>query len=92
MTPAAQTAATTLETTARLGGPARPGSYRRLVSGPGRPVVVREELAAARPGREGRRTPLACFVPFTDPHPAGVQEEWAGGPGDRNAELPGITA
>ena len=23
---------------------------------------------------------------------AGVQEEWAGGPGDRSAELPGITA
>ncbi|WP_328454870.1 TIGR03767 family metallophosphoesterase [Streptomyces sp. NBC_00386] len=70
---AARTASTTLETTARLGGPSRPGVYRRLVSGPGWPTVVREELAAARTGREDRRTPLACFVQFTDLHLADVQ-------------------
>ncbi|MEU0037819.1 TIGR03767 family metallophosphoesterase [Streptomyces sp. NPDC006333] len=66
-------ATTTLETTARLGGAPRTGTYRRLVSGPGWPVVVREEIAPPRAGREDRRTPLACFVQFTDLHIADVQ-------------------
>ncbi|MFJ9852874.1 TIGR03767 family metallophosphoesterase [Streptomyces sp. NPDC101150] len=67
---AAPYGATTLETTARLAG----GSgYRRIVSGPGWPVVVRPELAAARPGRQDRRTALACFVQLTDLHVADVQ-------------------
>ncbi|MFG2140075.1 TIGR03767 family metallophosphoesterase [Streptomyces sp. NPDC048650] len=61
---------TTLETTARLAGH---GGYRRIVSGPGWPVVVRPELATARGGRADRRTPLACFVQFTDLHVADVQ-------------------
>ncbi|MEU9208039.1 TIGR03767 family metallophosphoesterase [Streptomyces sp. NPDC048415] len=66
-------AATTLETTARFGGAAHPGTYRRLVSGPGLPLVVREELAAPGTGRQDRRTPLACFVQFTDLHLTDVQ-------------------
>ncbi|MEU9117796.1 TIGR03767 family metallophosphoesterase [Streptomyces sp. NPDC048483] len=61
---------TTLETTARL---ARGSGYRRIVPGPGWPVVVRDALAAARPGRQDRRTALACFVQFTDLHVADVQ-------------------
>ncbi|MCX4580091.1 TIGR03767 family metallophosphoesterase [Streptomyces sp. NBC_01571] len=66
-------ATTTLETTARLGGAPHTGTYRRLVSGPGWPMVVREEIAPPRAGREDRRTPLACFVQFTDLHIADVQ-------------------
>ncbi|WTZ80596.1 TIGR03767 family metallophosphoesterase [Streptomyces sp. NBC_01384] len=66
-------AATTLETTARLGGGAHAQTYRRLVSGPGWPLVVRRELAAPGSGRQDRRTALACFVQFTDLHLADVQ-------------------
>jgi metallophosphoesterase (TIGR03767 family) len=62
---------TTLDATARVGGPS--GGYRRIVQGPGWPVVVRSELAAASAGRADRRTPLACFVQFTDLHVADVQ-------------------
>ncbi|MFI9045926.1 TIGR03767 family metallophosphoesterase [Streptomyces sp. NPDC053427] len=67
---AAPYGATTLETTAR---PAGGSGYRRLASGPGWPLVVRPELAAARRGRQDRRTALACFVQFTDLHVADVQ-------------------
>ncbi|MGW3633986.1 TIGR03767 family metallophosphoesterase [Streptomyces sp. NPDC005122] len=66
-------ATTTLETTARLGGAPHTGTYRRLDSGPGWPMVVREEIAPPRAGRADRRTPLACFVQFTDLHIADVQ-------------------
>ncbi|MFF4349948.1 TIGR03767 family metallophosphoesterase [Streptomyces sp. NPDC001530] len=66
-------ATTTLETTARLGGAAHPGAFRRLVSGPGWPLTVRGELAPPRSGRDDRRTPLACFVQFTDLHLTDVQ-------------------
>ncbi|MFE5138678.1 TIGR03767 family metallophosphoesterase [Streptomyces fagopyri] len=66
-------ATTTLETTARLGGPPHTGTYRRLDSGPGWPMVVREDIAPPRAGRADRRTPLACFVQFTDLHIADVQ-------------------
>ncbi|WP_433887799.1 TIGR03767 family metallophosphoesterase [Streptomyces sp. CA-111067] len=62
---------TTLDSAARLSGPA--GGYRRIVQGPGWPVVVRSELGTARSGRAQRRTPLACFVQFTDLHIADVQ-------------------
>ncbi|MFJ9406634.1 TIGR03767 family metallophosphoesterase [Streptomyces sp. NPDC101393] len=61
---------TTLETSARLTGS---GGYRRITSGPGWPLVVRPELAAAGSGRQDRRTALACFVQFTDLHVADVQ-------------------
>ncbi|MET8678263.1 TIGR03767 family metallophosphoesterase [Streptomyces sp. NPDC004647] len=69
-------AATTLETAAQLrggGGGGSGGGYRRLVSGPGLPLVVRSELAAPAAGRQDRRTALACFVQFTDLHVADVQ-------------------
>ncbi|MGP3928217.1 TIGR03767 family metallophosphoesterase [Streptomyces sp. 8N616] len=69
---AAPYATTTLDTTARLGGSGGTG-YRRLVSGPGWPLVVRGELAAPRTGRQDRRTALACFVQFTDLHVIDVQ-------------------
>ncbi|MFH9243905.1 TIGR03767 family metallophosphoesterase [Streptomyces lydicus] len=61
---------TTLDTTARLAGS---GGYRRLTSGPGWPLVVRGDLAAARSGRQDRRTALACFAQLTDLHVADVQ-------------------
>ncbi|MFD8215730.1 TIGR03767 family metallophosphoesterase [Streptomyces sp. NPDC059697] len=70
---AAPHAVTTLETTARLGGSPHTGTYRRLISGPGWPLVVRKELATPGAGRQDRRTPLACFVQFTDLHLADVQ-------------------
>ncbi|KIZ16667.1 TIGR03767 family metallophosphoesterase [Streptomyces natalensis] len=86
---AAPFGATTLETTARLA----PGSgYRRLVSGPGWPLAVRDELAAARSGRADRRTALACFVQVTDLHVADVQSPLrteflrAGSPGSWRAQ------
>ncbi|MEW2389823.1 TIGR03767 family metallophosphoesterase [Streptomyces venezuelae] len=47
--------------------------YRRLGDGPAWPRVVRGDLAAARPGREERRTALAAFVQFTDLHLVDVQ-------------------
>ncbi|MEU9124906.1 TIGR03767 family metallophosphoesterase [Streptomyces sp. NPDC048506] len=67
---AAPYGATTLQTTARLTGS---GSYRHLTSGPGWPLVVRGDLAAARNGRQDRRTALACFVQVTDLHVTDVQ-------------------
>ncbi|MDH6577305.1 TIGR03767 family metallophosphoesterase [Kitasatospora sp. MAP5-34] len=56
---------TTLEEVAT---PLGSGGYRRLLSGPGWPLVVRADLAAAQAGRDGRRTGLASFVQFTDMH------------------------
>ncbi len=58
-------AGTTLEQTASAQGSV---GYRRLVAGPGFPLVVREELAAARPRRDDTRAPLASLVQFTDLH------------------------
>ncbi|UQA90785.1 TIGR03767 family metallophosphoesterase [Streptomyces halobius] len=80
---------TTLETAAR---PTGSSSYRRLTSGPGWPLVVRSELAAARAGRRDRRTPLACFVQLTDLHVSDVQSPLrteflrAGSPGSWRAQ------
>ncbi|WP_035840328.1 TIGR03767 family metallophosphoesterase [Kitasatospora azatica] len=56
---------TTLE---QVATPAAGTGYRRLLSGPGWPLVVRGELAAADPARDDRRTGLASFVQFTDLH------------------------
>jgi metallophosphoesterase (TIGR03767 family) len=42
--------------------------YQRLRAGPGWPLVVRDELAAADPARDDRRHPLTAFVQFTDLH------------------------
>ncbi|MFF3909664.1 TIGR03767 family metallophosphoesterase [Streptomyces sp. NPDC001848] len=56
---------TTLE---QVATPTGDGAYKRLVAGPGWPLVVRGELAGAGSGRDGRRTGLASFVQFTDLH------------------------
>lgn len=59
-----------------LGAVAAPrgtSGYRRLGDGPAWDRVVRGDLAAAKNGREGRRTPLAAFVQFTDLHLVDVQ-------------------
>lgn len=61
---------TTLELSIRR--PAGTG-YVRLVEGPGYPQVLREDLVAARPGREGRRTALAAIVHLTDVHVVDAQ-------------------
>ncbi|WP_116045428.1 TIGR03767 family metallophosphoesterase [Amycolatopsis palatopharyngis] len=57
---------TTLESVAT---PVSPGpGYTRLTSGPGWPVVVRQDLTPAKAGRDDRRTAVASFVQFTDLH------------------------
>ncbi|MFI6683939.1 TIGR03767 family metallophosphoesterase [Streptomyces sp. NPDC050485] len=61
---------TTLEQAAL---PVGSGAYKRLVAGPGWPLVVRGELAAAGAGRDDRRTGLASFVQFTDMHLADTE-------------------
>ncbi|MFE2750707.1 TIGR03767 family metallophosphoesterase [Actinosynnema sp. NPDC059335] len=61
----AATTGTTLDSAAAAVGGT---GYRRLQAGPGWPLVVRPDLAAPDPGRADRRTPLACFVQFTDMH------------------------
>ena len=68
--PAPSPAGTTLESVAT---PSGSGGYRRLADGPGWPRVVRQELAAAKKGREDRRSTLAAFVQFTDLHLVDVQ-------------------
>ncbi|MCK7627290.1 TIGR03767 family metallophosphoesterase [Streptomyces sp. RS10V-4] len=67
---AVRTRGTTLEQAAR---PVGTGAYKRLVAGPGWPLVVRGELAAGAAGRDDRRTGLASFVQFTDLHLADVE-------------------
>ncbi len=61
----AATTGTTLDAAATAVGGT---GYRRLQAGPGWPLVVRSDLAAPGAGRADRRTPLACFVQFTDMH------------------------
>ncbi|MFG2718947.1 TIGR03767 family metallophosphoesterase [Streptomyces sp. NPDC048416] len=61
---------TTLEQAAT---PVGTGAYKRLVAGPGWPLVVRGELAGAGAGRDDRRTGLASFVQFTDMHLADTE-------------------
>lgn len=56
---------TTLERTLTLAGD---GPYRRFTETPGWPIVVRDELAEPKRGREGRREPLATLVHLTDIH------------------------
>lgn len=68
---AVSTAGTTLEAVAT---PVTPGpAYSRLTAGPGWPLVVREEITAAKSGRDDRRTAKASFVQFTDMHITDVQ-------------------
>ncbi|MGV2917878.1 TIGR03767 family metallophosphoesterase [Streptomyces alfalfae] len=61
---------TTLLTVA---APRGSSGYRRLGDGPAWRRVVRGDLAAAKAGREERRTALAAFVQFTDLHLVDVQ-------------------
>jgi len=65
---------TTLDSTVRRGEPVNAQGYRRLVSGPGEPHVLREDLGAtAQQGRHGRRRPVLAFVHLTDIHVIDVQ-------------------
>jgi metallophosphoesterase (TIGR03767 family) len=63
---------TTLAQTLRP-GPAGDLGYRRIVSGPGEPHVVRDALAKAKSGRASRRRSLLSFVHLTDQHIVDVQ-------------------
>ena len=82
---------TTLDSTVVRGPALNDQGYVRLVSGPGEPHVVRDELGSApQPGREGRRQALLSFVHLTDIHvidaqsPARVEflDRYNDGPGD----------
>ena len=42
--------------------------YTRLTAGAGWPLVVRQEIAAGKPGRDDRRRGLTAFAQFTDMH------------------------
>lgn len=66
------TAGTTLASVA-VPGPARAGGYRKLVAGPGWPMVVRQDLSPAKPTRAGTRSALASLVQLTDLHVTDVQ-------------------
>ena len=61
---------TTLESTIV---PGLPAPYRLLATGPGLPVALRTELAAAAGSRAVRRTGLASVVQLTDLHITDVQ-------------------
>ena len=63
---------TTLAQTLRPGPPGELG-YRGIVTGPGEPHLVREELAAAAGDRAATRRSLLCFVHLTDQHIIDVQ-------------------
>lgn len=54
-------------------GPGNDLGYRRVVSGPGEPHIVRTELAKAIKGRESRRKTLVNFVHLTDQHIVDVE-------------------
>lgn len=56
---------TTLE---QVATPVGSAGYRRLATGPGWPLVVRQELAPAGSRRDDRREALASAVQFTDVH------------------------
>ncbi len=62
---ALSTTGTTLE---HVASAATSNGYRRLIAGPGYPLVVREDLFRARSGRDDTRTALASIVQFTDLH------------------------
>lgn len=60
-----RTVGTTLESAASAGSST---GYRRLIAGPGIPLVVREDLTRALAGRDNTRLGLASIVQFTDLH------------------------
>ncbi len=62
-------AGTTLARTVVKGPTVNRQGYRHLVSGPGEPHVVRQDLGVrAHAGRAGRRTSLLAFAQLTDIH------------------------
>ncbi len=60
-------AGTTLARTLQHGPPGTKG-YRKIVTGPGEPTLVRGDLLGGATRGTGSRTPLASFVQFTDMH------------------------
>ncbi|MEU9341486.1 TIGR03767 family metallophosphoesterase [Streptomyces sp. NPDC048278] len=60
-------------TLASVAAPRNSSGYQRLGDGAGWSRVLRSDLAAAKSGRESRRTALAAFVQFTDLHLMDVQ-------------------
>lgn len=62
---AVRTTGTTLEQAA---APSGTGTYRRLVAGPGFPLVVRGDIVAGKSGRDDRRTGVASIAQVTDVH------------------------
>ena len=74
-TPAEVCGLTTLEATIHI------GEDGRLECGPGQPIVVREDLAGAKGGRQGRRQSLLSFLSIADVQLADeespVRGEWA---------------
>jgi metallophosphoesterase (TIGR03767 family) len=67
--PAVVTKGTTLDQTIARGAAINPQGYVPLISGPGEPYVVREDLGTrGLGGRAKRRTGLASLVQFTDTH------------------------
>ncbi|MCW2681361.1 MAG: hypothetical protein JWM62_2762, partial [Frankiales bacterium] len=82
---------TTLDSTVVRGSAVNDQGYVRLVSGPGEPHAVRDELGTtAQRGREARRTAVLSFVHLTDIHvidaqsPARVEftDRYNDGPGE----------
>jgi metallophosphoesterase (TIGR03767 family) len=78
---AASAAGTTLASTVLRGPAVNAQGYVRLVSGPGEPHLLREDLGArARPGRSASRRPLLGFAHLTDIHVIDAQSparvEW----------------
>lgn len=79
--PQATVAGTTLERTVRTVGtslqstvqPTKAGTYRRLRSGPGDELVVRDALATPRRRRADRRTAIATLVQVSDLHVTDAQ-------------------
>jgi metallophosphoesterase (TIGR03767 family) len=62
-------AGTTLDSTVVPGPVVNGGGYRRLVSGPGEPHVVRDDLGvAAGAARAANRRPVLAFAHLTDMH------------------------
>ena len=64
---------TTLAQTLRPGRKVNDQGYRLVVTGPGEPHIVRDELAKADPDRSSTRTSLLSFVHLTDQHIIDVQ-------------------
>jgi metallophosphoesterase (TIGR03767 family) len=81
---------TTLEHTIVRGPAVNAQGYRRLVTGPGEPFVVRQDLGtSAKRGRSARRLGLCSLVQFTDSHVVDAQSPARGEFLDRYNDGPG---